>query len=131
MIVLKNGKNVYPEEIEQLITNLPYVEEVMVFGEPRTPGDERDLALCAKIVYKAEYMKSEFGLTVEGDDTEQDQAVRDQIQKIVRRDMEEINGKLPVYKKILRLVITDQPMIKTTTGKMKRFQEMQRSGGTV
>lgn len=131
VVVLKNGKNVYPEEIEQLITNLPYVEEVMVFGEPRIPGDERDLVLCAKIVYKAEYMKSEFGLTVEGTDMEREQAVRDQIQEIIRRDMEEINEKLPVYKKILRLVITDQPMIKTTTGKVKRFQEMQRSGGTV
>ena len=46
VIVLKNGKNVYPEELEILISNLPYVEENMVFGQPRkADGDEKDLAL--------------------------------------------------------------------------------------
>ena len=53
VIVLKNGKNIYPEEIETLINTLPYVEESMVFGYPK--GD--DLIISAKIVYNKEYKK--------------------------------------------------------------------------
>ena len=61
VIVLKNGKNVYPEEIEVLINEYPYVEESMVYGEPRyNDGNETDLAVCAKIVYKKDYMKEHF-----------------------------------------------------------------------
>ena len=47
VIVLKNGKNIYPEEIEVLINDLPYVAESMVFGAPK----DDDLVLSVKIVY--------------------------------------------------------------------------------
>ena len=56
VIVLKNGKNIYPEEIEVLINNLPYVTEALVFGYPK--GD--DLILSAKIVYDEHYVKNNF-----------------------------------------------------------------------
>mgnify|MGYP000024194685 CR=1 FL=1 len=113
VIVLKNGKNVYPEELELLISNLPYVEENMVFGQPRhKDGDHKDLAICAKIVYKPDYMKEAYGT--------EDPA---EIQRIIKRDIDVINEELPVYKQMLRLVITDEPMVKTTTGKVKRYEE--------
>ena len=113
VIVLKNGKNVYPEEIEVLISNLPYVEENMVFGKPRhDDGNEKDLALWAKIVYKPDYMKGTLGLT--------DASA---IEARIREDIDSINQQLPSYKQILKLIITDQPMIKTTTGKVKRYEE--------
>ena len=113
VIVLKNGKNVYPEEIEVLISNLPYVEENMVFGKPRhDDGNEKDLALWAKIVYKPDYMKETLGLT--------DASA---IEARIREDIDSINQQLPSYKQILKLIITDQPMIKTTTGKVKRYEE--------
>ena len=113
VIVLKNGKNVYPEELEQLISSLPYVEENMVFGKPRHEnGDEKDLALCAKIVYKPSYMKEVLGLSS-----------ADEIEAQIRRDIDQINEQLPSYKQIFRLAVTDQPMIKTTTGKVKRYEE--------
>ena len=54
VIVLKNGKNIYPEELEILIARLPYVAENMVFGRPT---DDNDLDINAKIVYNEEYMK--------------------------------------------------------------------------
>ncbi len=114
VIVLKNGKNVYPEEIEQLISNLPYVEENMVFGQPRHEnGDEKDLALCVKIVYKPDYMKEILSLSG-----------TDQIEAQVRQDIDKLNNQLPSYKQIFRLIVTDQPMIKTTTGKVKRYEEI-------
>lgn len=116
VIVLKNGKNVYPEEIELLISNLPYVEENFIFGQPRhNDGDQNDLALCAKIVYKPDYMKETYGT--------EDSA---RIEEIIRGDIDKINDTLPTYKQLLRLIITDEPMIKTTTGKVKRFEEVKK-----
>lgn len=116
VIVLKNGKNIYPEELEVLIANLPYAEENMVFGQPRhEDSDERDLALCAKIVYNKDYMKEHYG-------TED----LSEIEKIIKKDIDAINEKLPVYKQMLRIIVTDEPMIKTTTGKVKRFEEVKK-----
>ncbi len=112
VIVLKNGKNVYPEELELLISNLPYVEENMVFGEPKH-DDPNDLTLALKLVYKEDYFKEkDENISVES------------IEKIIEKDLEKINDELPIYKQIRRIVITDQPMIKTTTGKIKRFEEI-------
>ena len=85
----------------------------MVFGQPRhDDGDEKDLAICAKIVYKPDYMEETMGLSSV-----------EEIEAQIRRDIDAINQQLPTYKQIFRLVITDQPMIKTTTGKVKRYEE--------
>lgn len=115
VIVLKNGKNVYPEELETLIANLPYVEDSMVFGEPKRDDDEKDLALCAKIVYNKDMMKDIYGLENPAE-----------IQAVIKKDIDAINEELPVYKQMLRLRVTDEPMIKTTTGKVKRYEEIKR-----
>lgn len=114
VIVLKNGKNVYPEELEVLVSNLPYVEECMVYGEPRgNDGDETNLAVCVKIVYNPEYMAEHY-----------EAESKDRIDKVIKADIETINDTLPVYKQMLRVVTTDQEMVKTTTGKIKRYAEM-------
>ncbi len=116
VIVLKNGKNIYPEELEILIANLPYAEESMVFGQKRhDDSDERDLVICAKIVYNKDYMKE----TYKTEDPED-------IQRIIKKDIDGINEDLPIYKQMLRVITTDQPMIKTTTGKVKRFEEVKK-----
>lgn len=116
VIVLKNGKNIYPEELEELLSRLPYAEENMVFALPKNKGkNEADLVLCAKVVYNAEYMKDNFG----SDDS-------DEIHKIIMRDIDAINDTLPLYKHIFRLITTTEPMIKTTTAKVKRFEEIKR-----
>lgn len=112
VIVLKNGKNVYPEEIEVLISNLEYVEECMVFGKPRRADDPVDLAVCLKVVYKADVMKEAYGATT-----------LEEVEKVVRADVDKINDTMPTYKQITKIVVTDEPMIKTTTGKVKRFEE--------
>lgn len=125
VIVLKNGKNVYPEELEVLISNLPYVEECMVFGQPRNhDGDHKDLAICAKIVYNAAWMKEnlsrEANVSDSAGETDLDTA---KIEAYVKADIDKINETLPTYKQMLRVVVTDQEMIKTTTGKVKRYEE--------
>ena len=110
--MLKNGKNVYPEEIEVLISNLEYVEECMVYGYARKEDDPLDLSIGAKIVYKTDVMKDNYGVENSND-----------AEKVVKLDIEEINKTMPTYKQINRLVVTDEPMVKTTTGKVKRFEE--------
>ncbi len=112
VIVLKNGKNVYPEEIEVLVSNLEYVEECMVYGYPRKEEDPLDLAVGVKVVYKTDIMKDNYGVdSVEA------------VEKVVKADIEAINNTMPTYKQINRIIVTEEPMVKTTTGKVKRFEE--------
>ena len=111
VIVLKNGKNIYPEEIEQLINNLPYVSESMVFGLPK--GD--DLLLSVKVVYNKDYAKEHYS-----------NYSQEQLKEVIWKDIKNINSTLTNYKHIKNLIITDEPMIKTTTQKVKRFEEIKK-----
>lgn len=111
VVVLKNGKNIYPEELEVLINQLPYVEENIVFGYPK----DDDLILCAKIVYNKDYMKEKYS----------DISPKD-LENIIWEDVKKINSTLTNYKHIKKIIITDEPMIKTTTAKIKRFEEIKK-----
>ena len=113
VIVLKNGKNVYPEEIETIIAELPYVKENIVFGEVRREGaDDKDEVLVAKIVYDEDIIKDKYG------------AVTDtQIRETAERDIDRINSNMPKYKHVHRLILQTEEMAKTTTGKVKRYEE--------
>lgn len=112
VIVLKNGKNIYPEELEILIARLPYVAENMVFGRPT---NDNDLDINAKIVYNEEYMKQTYP-----DKTEED------YRSIIWNDIKEINKTMPAYKHIRDIIVTNEPMIKTTTQKVKRNEELKK-----
>ena len=112
VIVMKNGKNIYPEELEVLIANLPYVAENMVFGIP-TKDDDLDLA--AKIVYNKEYVEDTFG-----------KLSKEELKENIWKDIKKINKTMPPYKYIREIIVTDEPMIKTTTQKVKRFEEIKR-----
>ena len=108
VIVLKNGKNIYPEEIEVLIDNLNYVEESMVFGYPK----DDDYILSAKVVYNKEILGKDM--------------TEDEIYEKVWKDIKSINSGLTNFKHIKKLIVTDEPMIKTTTQKIKRFEEIKK-----
>lgn len=92
LIILSNGKNVVPEEIESYIeNNIPEVKEVMVYGE--------DDNIVAEIFADAEVENA---------------------QKIIDGKVNDINQKLPLYKRISRVKFTDTEFPKTTTKKIKR-----------
>jgi long-chain acyl-CoA synthetase len=111
VIVLKNGKNIYPEEIEALIVKQPYVSEVMAFGKEK----DDDLVLSVKIVYNEDYVKQNYPDLSE-----------EEFRKIVWNDIKDINKTLPQYKYIKNLILTNEPMVKTTTAKIKRFEEIKK-----
>ncbi len=114
VIVLKNGKNIYPEELEILVNKLPYVEESLVYGRP-DPKDD-DLTLCCKIVYNADTMKELFP----------DKNVEDYHDIIWQAIRNEVNKSMPAYKYIREILVTDVPLIKTTTQKVKRHEEIKK-----
>lgn len=113
IIVLRNGKNVYPQELEFLINKLPYVAESMVFSRE---SSKTDTVLAAKIVYDKETIQKAFGEKEEKD-----------YEKLIWKDIKEINKTLPTFKHIKQITITDEPMSKTTTQKVKRYEEIKKA----
>ena len=113
IIVLRNGKNVYPQELEFLISKLPYIAECMVFARNES---NTDTAIVAKIVYNKEVMEKDYPDTKKED-----------YEKIIWKDVKEINKTLPTFKHIKKVIVTDEPMIKTTTQKVKRNEEIKKT----
>ena len=111
VIVLKNGKKIFPEELEILVNNLPYVSESMIFGYPK----DDDLVVSVEIVYNKDYVKEHMN-----------NISYDELHDKVWNDIKEINKTLPTYKYIKKLFLTDEEMIKTTTAKVKRFKEIEK-----
>ena len=113
MIVLKNGKKIFPEEIETLVNRIDLIEECMVFGMP-DQNDKNDVKLSVKVVYNKEEVKEKYGDILE-----------EEIRNIIwDRIKNEVNTTVPRYKHIMNMILTDKELIKTTTKKVKRNEEM-------
>ena len=113
MIVLKNGKKVFPEEVETLVNRIDIVEECMVFGMP-DENDKNDVKLSVKVVYNKDEVKEKYG------DISEDE-IRNIIWDKIKND---VNTTVPRYKHIMNMMLTDKELIKTTTKKVKRNEEM-------
>lgn len=114
MIVLKNGKKVFPEELEVLVNRIDIVEECMVFGMP-DKEDKNDITLSVKVVYNKDTAKEKYP-----------EANEEELKKIIWEQIKEINKTFPPYKYIKNLILTDEELIKTTTKKVKRQEEMKK-----
>ncbi len=114
LIVLKNGKKVFPEELETLVNRLDLVEECMVYGMP-DEKDKNDVKLSIKVVYNKDVVKEQYK-----DKNE------DELYKIIWEQIKQINKTLPRYKYIKSMILTDEELIKTTTKKVKRQEEMKK-----
>ena len=97
VIVMKNGKKVFPEEIETLLNKISGVKEALIF--------ENSNKIYAKIVYNKEKFKSEEPLKIK-------ESLMEKIKKL--------NERLPQYKRINNIFITETELEKTLTGKLKR-----------
>lgn len=112
MIVLKNGKKVFPEEIEVLINKIDLVKESMIFGMPNE-SNKNDVKLTVKVVYDNDVIKEKYS-----DKTDKE------LEELLWQEIKEINKTFPPYKYIKKMIVTDKELIKTTTLKIKRNEEM-------
>ncbi len=106
VIVLPDGKNVFPEEIEEYLSNIPLVTECVVVGRQ----DPTKGTVIVAVIYADEAAAAQLGY----EDTE---AVR----AAIRADAEKVNRRLVGYKRIAKIEFRSEPFEKTTTKKIKRF----------
>ena len=111
VIIAKNGKNIYPEEMEAIINKLPEVKESMVYALPK----DDDIIVSVKVQYDKDYVDRMYT----GKDIEE-------VKDIVWGKIKEINKTFPTYKHIKNMIFTDEDFIKTTTAKIKRYEEIEK-----
>ena len=112
VIVLNNGKNVFPEEIETLFNKVEGIKESFIYEKKEADGDVK---VCAEIVYDKDLIKELYN--IEGEEN---------IRNFLWEKVKEVNKLMPKYKYVREMVITEEPLIKTTTLKIKRHEELKK-----
>ena len=100
MILTANGQNVYPEEIEDLVNQLPYVLECLIVG--------RNHALVALVVVDQDALKA-AGIS------------GDKAKEVIEANVFALNAQLPAYSQIARCELRTEPFEKTPKLSIKRF----------
>lgn len=121
VIVTQNGKNIYPEEIEALLSDVPEISECMVYG--KEVSGEKELIISAKVIPDYAVIEEIHG------ETRKDPTVpftEDEIYKIIWNQIKQVNRKLTNYKCIKRLEIKNDAFEKTSTMKIKRYAELKK-----
>ena len=114
VIVTANGKNIFPEEIENLINKIPFVAESMVYGK-RKDKKTKDVIVAARVTLDREAIEQNYGESIPTDY---------EIYDIILEEIKRINRMLSTYKSIKELEIKKDDFIKTTTMKIKRKEEI-------
>lgn len=110
VIVTKNGKNIYPEEVEYYLNDNPLISESLVLGIKKDNDDET--YINAQIYPNMEAIKEYLKGSI---------PTKEELWKIISDVVNSVNKKLPNYKHIKNFVIRDQEFEKTTTQKVKRY----------
>lgn len=111
VIIAKNGKNVFPEEIEDILLRSPYILEVVVYGEKDPKQDE---IIAAQIVVDAETF-------IEYSEHKGVKITNELLNQLISEEVKKANQQLTSYKQIKKFYIRDQEFEKTTTQKVKRY----------
>jgi len=112
VIVTKNGKNIYPEEIETLLGRSPYIKESLVYGKA---GEDEDIAVHAMIVPNYERID---------EDIKNGTAPGSTPYEVINNEIKNVNRQLVLYKYIRHFELRDEEFAKTTTRKIKRYKEL-------
>ncbi len=112
VIVTKNGKNIFPEDVELYLNKSEYIKESLVYGVDS--DDNEDTLVCAKIVPNMEVLVEKFGRV----------PVPEELYKIIKQEVLKVNKKLSGYKKVRHFEIREGEFEKTTTKKIKRQVEL-------
>jgi long-chain acyl-CoA synthetase len=119
VIVTQIGKNIYPEEIELLLGNVPEIKESMVYGkQDAEKKNDKELIITAKVIPNYEEIEKNHGKDL----------TDEQVYDIIWEKIKEVNRKLTSYKAIKRLEIKKDEFEKTTTMKIKRYVEIKKEG---
>lgn len=111
MILTKNGKNVYPEELETYLNRSDYISESLVWGRH---DEKRGVTFInAQILPDYEEIEQLLG----------ENYTDEEINKIIKEEVKKVNSKMPVFKRITDYTLRDTEFIKTTTRKIKRYME--------
>ncbi len=108
VIVLKNGKNVFPEEAECLINKIEGVRESLVFGREKY-SDKEEVKIYALIVVDPAKMKTLHNATTV-----------EEMHDVLFGKIKELNKTMPAYKSIKGIIVSDKELVKTATNKIKR-----------
>lgn len=108
VIVLKNGKNIFPEEMENLVNKIEGVKESFIFGKQQSE-DKENIKINVEIVFDREIVEDVYKVKTDA-----------QIYEVLAKEVKEINKTMPRYKSIKGIILTEKPLIKTTTNKIKR-----------
>ena len=109
MILTKNGENIYPEEIEEILNENELITEALVIGEE---NGKDDVSVKAKILPNVEALKEFFDNKIPS---------KEEIRQIFSEVIKKVNSKLPNYKHIKSFKIMDEDFERTTTNKIKRY----------
>lgn len=112
VIVLKNGKNIYPEEMENLTNRIEGVKESFIFGKQKAE-DKDDIKIFVKIVYDREIVKEVYNVETD-----------EEIYNALSKEVKQVNSLMPKYKAIRGIILTEEPLIKTATNKIKRQENL-------
>ncbi len=112
VIVTKNGKNIFPEEVEAYLAKSKFVKESLVWG--RFDEETGETEVNAQILPDIDEIKAKLNLNIVSDD---------EIRKILHSEIKEINKQMPLYKRIKGFTIREEEFVKTTTKKIKRYVE--------
>lgn len=108
IIIAKNGKNVYPEELETFICKSDYVSECMVYEDKRGSDTE----ICVQIFPNMSEIELKLGKD----------AADEKIKELMQSVVDEVNKRNPTWKYIRRVYVRKEEFEKTTTKKIKRYQ---------
>ncbi len=112
VIVTQNGKNIYPEEIENLLKDIEEISECMVYG--KEIEGEKELTITALVIPNYKHIEQAYGKNLS----------KDEIYDIIWKKIKEVNKSLSTYKAIKKLEIKEDEFKKTTTMKIKRYEEI-------
>ena len=112
VIVLKNGKNIFPEEMENLVNKIEGIKESFIFGKIQS-NDENNIKINVKIVFDRDVIKDVYKVEKNED-----------IYTVLAKKIKEINQTMPSYKAIRGIMLAEEPLIKTTTNKIKRQENL-------
>ena len=111
VIIASNGKNVFPEELEYLLSKIPYVSESMVWGADNERNG--DITIVAAIRPDMEEVEAVIGKNPD----------EEAVKKLLWEEVDKVNAELPLFKKIRNIAVRNEEFEKNTSKKIKRFVE--------